>query len=130
MAKTFKGTAGRDYFDGTSGDDICYGYDGDDHFWHSAGNDVFNGGNGIDTVNYTGATGGVSVWLWKGYGEDDAKAKDNYISIENVHGSNWNDLLEGDNNDNELDGHLGRDTLRGFAGNDKLYADEADYLVD
>ena len=36
-------------------------------------------------------------------------AGDSYISIENLHGTNFNDTLTGDGNDNVLVGGLGAD---------------------
>ncbi|WP_037306715.1 CHRD domain-containing protein [Ruegeria halocynthiae] len=46
--------------------------------------------------------------------------RDNLDSIENVEGSNDDDLILGDENDNVLNGNDGDDTIRGLAGNDVL----------
>ena len=45
-------------------------------------------------------------------------AGDIYISIENLTGSNLNDILRGDGNNNILTGGAGNDVLSGLAGND------------
>ena len=55
---------------------------------------------------------------------------DTYLSIENLTGSAFQDILVGDDGINVLDGGLGRDSLSGGAGNDTLIGGAgADSLV-
>jgi hypothetical protein len=44
-------------------------------------------------------------------------AGDKFVNVENLDGSDFADVLEGDLKDNRLDGSLGADTLKGGAGN-------------
>ena len=48
-------------------------------------------------------------------------AGDTFISIENLMGSGFNDLLLGTNGNNTIWGWNGNDTINGRAGNDTLY---------
>ena len=46
--------------------------------------------------------------------------KDTLVSIENLYGSPYNDVLTGDAHDNMIVGGAGNDTLYGGGGNDTL----------
>jgi len=135
------GTSGNDLFYGTPGNDEYHGGDGSDIFFVSGGNDIFDGGNGADTVNYMGRsfggvyphTGyGVSVNLGFGtmYSLDPNSAKHDTLSnIENVVGTRYGDVLQGDEGTNILDGQSGNDWLFGWGGTDYLYGGAGtDYL--
>ena len=103
--------------DGRAGADKLYGEDGNDTLVGGAGADVLNGGAGIDTAGYENSGSGVSVDLVTG-GFGGRAAGDTYVSIENVTGSNFNDVIIGDDAVNRLNGGLGADDLRGAGGND------------
>ncbi|MFT3986163.1 M10 family metallopeptidase C-terminal domain-containing protein [Aestuariivirga sp.] len=131
-ASGITGTSGNDLFYGTSGNDDIYGGDGSDTFFTSGGNDIFDGGNGADTVNYMGrgfgnifAPGyGVSVNL--GFGtmfslDPNSTKHDTLSNIENVVGTRYGDVLQGDEGGNILDGQGGSDYLFGWGGTDYLY---------
>lgn len=141
------GTAGNDLLIGTNsddiffagnGDDVAFGGAGNDLFFGSQGNDTFNGGAGVDTVDYSQVTNpsGVLVALTdgEGFAGDGEGGTDRLISIENVTGSNQNDLLIGNsaanhirglNGDDEISGGGGADTLEGGAGIDTLLYDSS-----
>jgi Ca2+-binding RTX toxin-like protein len=87
-----------------------------------AGADYLDGGAGTDTVLYTSSTSGVNVNLGTGLGSGGEAAGDTLVSIENLAGSNYNDILTGDGNANHLQGGNGADTLYGMEGNDTLKA--------
>jgi RTX calcium-binding nonapeptide repeat (4 copies) len=61
----------------------------------------------------------VSLTTGAGYGGD--AEGDTLSSIENLYGSNYDDLLYGDAAANILDGSGGDDTILGYAGDDDLY---------
>jgi Ca2+-binding RTX toxin-like protein len=88
-----------------------------------AGNDTIQGGGGIDSVDYSSASTGVTADLSASLaGNDGQGGVDSLISIENLIGSAFSDVLVGDGNVNVLSGGAGNDTLNGGGG-----LDTADY---
>ncbi len=83
---------------------------------------ILDGGDGNDTASYADATGAVTVDLTQQDSPQNTvnAGNDTLISIENVTGSNFNDTLIGDFNDNKLTGGGGNDMLIGGDGNDSL----------
>lgn len=55
------GFTGADYLDGGSGDDTISGEDGNDYILGGSGNDAINGGAGVDTVDYSGVAGPITL---------------------------------------------------------------------
>ena len=82
------------------------------------GNDLIDGGPGTDTVTYAAALQAVRVDL--GRHHCTGQGTDTLISIENVEGSRFADVIAGSTGPNRLVGGLGNDTLNGVAGNDVL----------
>ena len=116
------GAGGNDTLSGGSGFDTLSGGDGDDTLNGGGAADVLDGGDGIDTVVYdTALTGGTLVIdLATPANNTGEAAGDTYVSIENVTGSEGNDLIRGDGGDNVLNGRGGNNTLEGGAGSDTL----------
>src|SRR5215831_733853 len=132
------GGAGSDNIAGNAGDDRLFGEQGYDNLSGGAGNDslfggpdndsleggpgadLLDGGDGIDEVTYRTAPSGVTASLASGGTGGDA-AGDVYVSIENMWGSNFDDVLEGDNQANTIYGQGGDDVIRGGGGNDQLF---------
>ena len=115
------GTAGDDTIAGSAADETIEGHDGDDILSGGGGNDILNGGAGSDTANYAAAAAGVTARLNTGFATDDGDGGvDTLISIENLVGSDFNDLLVGSAGANVLNGGLGADYLLGLAGDDIL----------
>lgn len=86
--------------------------------------DIIDGGAGIDTAGYESAPASVSVSLEQQGGVPTTRSvggSDILISIENLLGSNFDDVLIGDAGVNVLSGGAGNDQLRGRAGNDILH---------
>jgi Ca2+-binding RTX toxin-like protein len=115
-----KGTKYADTLYGTSSDDAIYGYEGNDSLKGFGGADRLDGGAGIDTVFYGDSSEGVAVNLATGRGVGGSAEGDILISIENVFGSNFNDLLTGTSGANRLHGGEGNDVIKGGGGNDYL----------
>ncbi|MEP3888887.1 MAG: calcium-binding protein [Hellea sp.] len=111
---------GIDRLYGGDGNDIMRGDGGNDQLYGSAGNDQLNGGTGFDIANYRDATSSVVLNLGTGGTLGDA-AGDTYFGIEAVYGSDFNDILAGNNSANELRGWGGNDILNGAGGNDRLF---------
>ncbi len=101
-------------------------HDGADVFFGGDHPDVFNGmpgpfgpfDPGNDTVDYSHAATGVTASLSSPASNSGAAGGDIYISIENLRGTNFDDTLTGDLNNNVLEGGLGHNTLNGGGGSD------------
>ncbi|MEP3888988.1 MAG: NF038122 family metalloprotease [Hellea sp.] len=120
---TINGGGGIDRIDGGAGNDIQRGQDGNDTLFGSAGADQLNGGAGTDVANYDLATSAVELSLATGGTVGDA-AGDTYFGIEIVIGSDFDDIVEGNNSVNDLRGGDGNDTLIGLGGNDRFIGGE------
>jgi Ca2+-binding RTX toxin-like protein len=139
------GLGGVDSLYGGAGNDLLFGGAGDDHLWAQNGNDYLEGGAGADelwggmggdygssdsdTAAYRGSPEGVHISLGGSGGGSGMIGKwayggdaegDHLYNIENLSGSDFNDVLWGDEHDNALNGFKGNDVLRGFAGNDSI----------
>ncbi|MBR0873144.1 hypothetical protein JQ633_22500, partial [Bradyrhizobium tropiciagri] len=112
---------------GSRFDDTLIGSDGAqaEQFYGDAGKDNINGGGGLlDRVVYRGSPSGVTVNLATHTALDGFGTTDTITNIEGVVGSEFNDWITGDNNDNRLVGQNGDDYLAGGAGNDFLVGDD------
>jgi serralysin len=117
------GASGNDVLTGGAGDDALSGLGGDDILRGGAGNDTLDGGSGTDNAFYDTASAGVTVDLsLAGSAQNTVGAgSDTLISIENLYGSPFSDVLIGDAGPNSLSGAAGDDTLSGGDGADVLY---------
>ena len=118
---TISGLGGDDLLVGHAGAIILNGGAGNDYLDGGAGNDTLNGGDGIDTARYDTHSAGVRVSLAETGEQEvnsDSGEKDTLTSIENLMGSDFNDILTGNSGANTLDGGAGADTLTGGGGND------------
>jgi Ca2+-binding RTX toxin-like protein len=137
QADSFDGGAGDDRMQGASGDDVLNGGPGADLFLtnhletgndvknggdgndriiatRDPGNDVYTGGAGVDLLDFSDATGGVSVSLDGVANDGPAAEADNAgTDIENIKGGRGNDTLVGNSGRNLIEGFAGDDTLRG-----------------
>jgi Ca2+-binding RTX toxin-like protein len=116
---TYTGTADFTGY-GNDGDNVIVSGAGNDVLYGGAGADRFEGGAGVDTVSYEDSNEGLSASL--GWGPQSGIALyDTYIDIENLRGSHFNDVLQGDWGDNILEGGAGDDFIQGGGGADILY---------
>ncbi|MEO1311395.1 MAG: calcium-binding protein [Pseudomonadota bacterium] len=113
---------------GYGGDDIIRSGYGDDRIDGGSGADLINGGMGEDTLLYSASDAGVTLDLrgGVGYGSGGDATGDIVLNIENVVGSDFDDVIRGDNGANALEGGAGADDLRGFAGADQILGGEGD----
>jgi hypothetical protein len=109
---------------GDGGDNVLFGT--------PAADDTIDGAGGTDTVTYAGhggpgSEGGVLVDLEGGIAFDRTHfGTDTLISIENVTGSAFDDVIGGNADANVLDGDAGADQLFGGDGADTLIGGEGD----
>lgn len=112
---------------GSDHDDFLYGNDGANHLEGYGGNDQLSGGigadrldggNGEDWVLYSASGSGVTVNLEDGTGKGGHAEDDVIVDVENVQGSNYQDILTGDAGENFLLGLDGADRLDGGDGID------------
>jgi Ca2+-binding RTX toxin-like protein len=115
------GSNGDDWLLGNTGDDTLYGEGDNDNLLGGAGADVLDGGVDNDTAYYAGSPVGVLVSLLGNVGVSGDAEGDKFVSIENLSGSAFNDILAGDDNANNLFGEDGNDDLVGYDGEDTLY---------
>lgn len=116
-ADTLVGDDGNDRLDGQDGDDLLSGGDGAD---------TLVGGPGVDTATYADAPFGVIADLTNATAADGAALGDRFNGVENLIGSEYDDVLRGSSAANLLDGGSGADQLFGNAGADALVGGEGD----
>ena len=110
---------------GMGGDDFLFGRGGDDFINGGDGTDVIDGEDGIDTASFEGADHGVNVHLGNNAVRDDGFGNSEVIrNVENLIGSDHDDLLYGNSQDNRFFGGEGDDVVFGGDGNDTLVASQ------
>lgn len=133
------GGAGNDSLLGLGGNDTLTAGSGDDILDGGAGGDSFFGGSGSDTVTYIASDRGLVIDLTMPSKGTYWANGDSFSAIERVIGSNFADLIWGDNAGNQLEGGIGEDclfggggadTLTGGWGKDVLFGDEGDDVLD
>jgi Ca2+-binding RTX toxin-like protein len=111
---------------GTGGNDLLNG---------RGGSDLLDGGEGNNTVTYVdadapqGVTANLAAHSGGPTGQGD-KEHDTFISIQNLIGSKYHDVLTGDDYANILDGGEDQDTLSGFGNSDILLGGGGDDVLD
>ena len=123
-------TDGDDQIIGSSNQDIIWAHGGDDFLKGGGGADYLDGGSGRDAASYAESTQGVQVNLQTGYGHGGEAEGDILVRIEDLYGSNFDDTLIGDQNDNRLDGGKGNDILKGGGGIDTLIGGDGDDVLE
>ncbi|GGA31610.1 hypothetical protein [Okeania sp. KiyG1] len=120
---------GNDIIEARDGEDIIFGEEGKDHIKGEDGNDFIvggknadklDGGNDNDTASYFTSESRVHVSLQQGKGWAGDSKKDTLKNIENLEGSEYEDLLIGDKQNNILSGLGGNDLIKAKGGNDLI----------
>jgi len=117
------GDNGVNYLRGWSGDDQLFGGAGNDYLQGGLGADALDGGAGSDWAYYISSAAGLTIDLQSPSNNTGEAVGDSYTSIENVVGSNHNDIIFGDSQNNFLRGASGDDSLSGGTGDDFLRGD-------
>lgn len=119
-ANEIRGDDGNDLLTGRNGHDTLLGGNGNDLLVGGVGRDVLDGGAGIDRIEYRDSPFGLIVDLRNPANNTREATGDTFVSIENIYGSNYNDILTGNAANNTLWGGGGNDRLLAAAGNDQL----------
>ena len=129
------GSSGNDSLWGRLGHDTLLGGDGDDYlngerpydaseafraFFRPSDSDYIDGGDGIDTVDYSDSLHGVTIDLRIQEQVHRNGHQDTLLNIENIIGSRNGDTLYGNDGKNVIDGGGHIDNIHGFGGNDTL----------
>ncbi len=130
-ADRLSGGGGDDIIDGGVSGDILNGNGGDDIILGGFGNDRIDGGTGIDTVDYSGFGGNITVNLNQNGNPQTAGGGgvDEIINVENIIGGDFADRLTGLSGDTEINGGAGGDRIFGLGGNDSLFGGEANDFI-
>ncbi|WGM40406.1 hypothetical protein [Caulobacter sp. NIBR1757] len=124
-----------DFVRGGNGADQVLGGDGNDYVHGGEGDDVIDGGDGFDRVAFSLGGGDVQVGATvdlniQGVAQDTGHGMDTLVSIEHVSGTNRNDTIAGNAEDNWLWGQDGDDVLLGNAGDDLIEVGAGNHTVD
>lgn len=109
-----------DYIFGRRGNDTLEGGIGDDVLFGGTGADLLIGGANRDRAQYSEALSAVQVDLANSANNTGEAAGDQFDGIEDLAGSRFDDLLNGNDAANRLFGREGSDILQGRAGDDYL----------
>jgi len=85
---------------------------------------VIESGDGADSVDLSGSTGGVT--LWGGAGNDSVTGSDD---ADQLHGEGGNDTISGGAGNDIITGGLGNDSLSGGTGADSVFAGDGSDTV-
>ena len=108
------GNSSANVLTGSDGANTLSGLAGNDTLNGGLGNDLLDGGADIDTASYAGASAAVDIDMRVAGAQNTGSAgTDTLVSIENLIGSNFNDMLISD--------LIAANELRGGLGNDRYY---------
>ena len=127
---TISGGDGNDFLLGRSGDDTLNGDGGDDRLDGGAGADALDGGTGANWAWYLSSGIGLTVSLDNAAVNTGDAAGDSYVSIQNLQGSFFDDILTGDGNANSIISSLGNDEVFGLGGDDTLSGQGGDDILE
>ena len=125
---TIFGGTGFDRMEGRDGNDTLLGGAGNDQLIPGLGDDFIDGGAGADDA-MTYNLGPVTVNLSTGTASG-AEGNDTIVSVERVTGSNFADIIIGNDANNTLTGRDGNDTIDGGLGNDVIFGGLGDDALD
>ncbi len=114
------GAGNVDFIAGRQGDDTLYGGQANDVLVGGAGADHLDGGADMDQARYSYSLTAVIIDMEDVSMNTGEAAGDTYVSIENIAGSTFSDILYGDAQDNLLIGDGNHDELYGRDGDDTL----------
>lgn len=128
---TITSGTGQDVIKAGLGNDTVRSGGGNDLIYLTGGTDHVDGGAGHDTVDYSESTLGVRTSLATTAVQTvNTQSHETLLSIENLTGSEHNDVLTGNAGANILRGNGGNDTLKGSGGRDTLSGGAGHDVID
>ena len=136
IIENVKGGSGNDVLWGNDASNIidqglgggtARGFGGQDIMIAGNGGEQFDGGDGIDTIDYSRSTAGVDIVFGKvggGWGNGDS-----FMDVENIIGSEFDDSVAMDGVDNKIEGRGGNDVLNGGGGINWLLGGAGDDIL-
>jgi len=126
--------SGIENLEGTNFADTLVGDGHDNYFEPGSGNDLIDGAGGFDTVGYIGASTGIVANLVTGavtqsVAQTGSSGNDTLVGIEGIGGTDFNDTLLGDGNDNYFAPFDGSDVIDGGGGFDLLDYSQLDAAI-
>jgi Ca2+-binding RTX toxin-like protein len=113
--------SGIEHINGSKFSDVLKGNAATNLFRPGLGNDTVDGGAGQDVVMYEDATSAVTINLKLGTASGTGIGSDRLISIENVHGTNFNDVITLTDQGGYTFGRGGDDSLIGGSSYDTFF---------
>ncbi len=129
---TLKGGTGSDFLSGGSGRDTVKGEDGGDTVAGDAdrADDVYDGGDGIDTLDYSALAEAVEIDLADGTASGAEIGDDAVSNFEIVRAGANDDEVTGSLADEAIHGNAGDDYLSGGGGTDLVEGGDGDDIVE
>ena len=124
-----QGGNGDDTLNGGAGNDDLFGDADNDRLIGGLGADGLAGGSGTDIASYESALAGVTALMLNAAQNTGDAAGDTYLSIENLVGSDFDDVLGGTGVANIITGDDGDDELIGNGGDDTLNGNNDDDIL-
>jgi len=127
-ADTLEGDETNNVLYGRDGNDVITGLDLVDWIDGGRGDDRLDGGDeggvgDLDTFSLLDSPVGADASLTRG--TSSGAGNDTLAGFENIWGSSFDDVLEGDTAPNLLNGHLGRDRVEALDGDDRIFGAES-----
>jgi Ca2+-binding RTX toxin-like protein len=121
------GSPGDDLIKGDNGPNTLQGGAGNDTLEGAGGDDTLDGGAGTDTVSYRSSDEAVNVNLANETAS--GAGTDTLVEVENVDGSRFKDVIQGNELGNRLDGRSGPDEIDGHGGQDVIFGRDGGDLL-
>lgn len=117
------------FADGVYSNNVFRGANGDDIFFATAAAEYHDGGAGFDLVDFSTSTAGVNIDFINGTSTGGSAEGDTYSSIEHVIGSDFNDVIYGDNIAQTIETGAGDDLVIAGIGDDTIHAGDGNDTV-
>jgi Ca2+-binding RTX toxin-like protein len=130
-ADTLAGGADNDFLSGGGDRDIVRGEAGNDTIAGDAdrADDSYDGGDGIDTLDYSALEEVVEIDLAAGRASGTEIGTDSISNFETVHAGTNDDTVTGSTADEEIHGNGGNDNLSGAGGTDLVDGGDGEDVV-